>query len=797
MVDHLVATSQLAVLVADRVEAMRAGGDDALEPVPIERLHVTRGEDLPDVVVAHPPSRVAGARLLLAEDREPDPGAVETGREGPGDAPVALVEGGRAADPVEDLDLVQLAGGGELGDGRDLEREPLRPVGPGRLRLAPRVAGPLHVREGSGQLGREARVLEDQVAPQPDDLVDVLDDHRAGLDAGTAGHAVPDRVVRDRGVHDRRRQAGRVGSGVVEVVGVADDRRVRDEVDPVLGVHGHLPDAHDERLGVEWLAGRIGRAGVLAAAALGAGEPVEEVLPAEVLERPHAERRRLVLEVHRRQLAARGELAEVHVEEAGDDVEVLAERQVDDECRHEGDMGPPQGGEPGLRRRGPERSERDGQGVGDERSGHIAVGRGLERLGQQLGRDDAADHRQDQQPRAAQRQPCGPGHEPPEEGVGDRHEDDHRHHVLHRRDERPEDPVERPRDDRLDEPAGDDVGRADRQQDEAPEDREVHQPRPAVLEHPRLDQGVPDQAPRSARNVAERAGALGPDRGKDPQVAGHDQSEDDDRAPEQREHERIAGNRGERLEHVSRLPRRAGRVASRRPRPDRGRTAGQRLEGMIQHRHDRLERLERSARAAGYVDDERPGPDADHAARQDGHRCRPAALRPDQLGQTGDLVVDDGRRRLRGDVARGQPGPAGRHDQRVVRRAVDQRLLDLPALVGHDAPLDREPQRGQALGEPVAGGIVALRCRDTVADGEDQRPAAVAWARAGVAHAPPFFRPRIRPAVRSPGRAFGADAGPAVARSAGRIHSPLLPPVFETSRTDRISTPRSTPLTIS
>ena len=117
-----------------------------VEPVAVEGRDVLRGEHLADVVVAHPAGRVAGARLLLAEDREPDAGHVQAGRERPGDPPVALVEGGRAADPVEDLDLVEPAGRRQVGDGRDLEREALRPVGPGQLGLAPRVAGPLHVR---------------------------------------------------------------------------------------------------------------------------------------------------------------------------------------------------------------------------------------------------------------------------------------------------------------------------------------------------------------------------------------------------------------------------------------------------------------------------------------------------------------------------------------------------------------------------------------------------------------------------------------------------------------------------
>ena len=76
----------------------------------------------------------------------------------------------------------------------------------------------------------------------------------------------------------------------------------------VLRLDRHVPDAHDEGLGVERLPGVPGRAGLLAAAAFGAREAVEQVLPAEVLEGLEPERRVLVLEVHLRQLAARASL---------------------------------------------------------------------------------------------------------------------------------------------------------------------------------------------------------------------------------------------------------------------------------------------------------------------------------------------------------------------------------------------------------------------------------------------------------------------------------------------------------
>ena len=96
-------------------------------------------------------------------------------------------------------------GGLDVRDGADLERQALRPVEPRRRRLAPRVGDALHALERAGQLLREARVLEHEVAADADDLVDVLDRDRARLDAGAAGQAVPDGVVRDRGVDERPR----------------------------------------------------------------------------------------------------------------------------------------------------------------------------------------------------------------------------------------------------------------------------------------------------------------------------------------------------------------------------------------------------------------------------------------------------------------------------------------------------------------------------------------------------------------------------------------------------------------
>ena len=132
---------------------------------------------------------------------------------------------------------------------------------------------------------------------------------------------------------------------VVQAEGRPHGRRVGDQRQAGLGLDRLVADAHDERLGVERLPGRVRRAGLLAAAALGAREAVEQVLPRQVRDRPDAERRVLGLEVHRRQLAPRRELAQQDVGDRGRDVEVLAERQVAQEHRDEDDVRPPQDGE--------------------------------------------------------------------------------------------------------------------------------------------------------------------------------------------------------------------------------------------------------------------------------------------------------------------------------------------------------------------------------------------------------------------------------------------------------------------
>src|ERR1700694_5676704 len=92
------------------------------------------------------------------------------------------------------------------------------------------------------------------MAPQVDDVVDVLDRDRAGLNAGPARDAVPDALLGNRGRYER-----------------------------ALLAREHLvAKTHDHELRREHLAGRKCRTDVLTAPALGAGVGVEHLLPGQV-----------------------------------------------------------------------------------------------------------------------------------------------------------------------------------------------------------------------------------------------------------------------------------------------------------------------------------------------------------------------------------------------------------------------------------------------------------------------------------------------------------------------------------
>ena len=323
------------------------------------------------------PARRAGSPVQVSFEPRTENGHLGLAQQlghGADDLAVAVVERARAADPEQDAAGERIGHrlGGEdrpprravavrLGSRRlrlaeDGDLEALGPVEARRARLAPWVAGVLHVPEGGVELLRESALLEHRVAADLDDRVDVLDEHRAALDAPAAGRALPDGLLGDGVVHQRQAQRlggallrqperllrGRgpaVGSPLPRALGRCGRRQRRLRHEDLVAQPLH------QVLRREGLAGDRCRAELHASAALGAGQRVEEVPPREVLQALGPEDRlrlallRLGLEVHQAQRAARLEALRVDVRLAADDVEVLAERQVREERRGRGGCG--------------------------------------------------------------------------------------------------------------------------------------------------------------------------------------------------------------------------------------------------------------------------------------------------------------------------------------------------------------------------------------------------------------------------------------------------------------------------
>ena len=121
VVDRLV-EAELRILVAQRVQRVRVGGEDRLELRVAERAHVLLDQQLEQPLLADPAHVVAGVALALVEQPERHAGVVEDPRDGLRGELHALVEGGEVADEPDVLH-------GLLARVRDLEVEALGPAG--------------------------------------------------------------------------------------------------------------------------------------------------------------------------------------------------------------------------------------------------------------------------------------------------------------------------------------------------------------------------------------------------------------------------------------------------------------------------------------------------------------------------------------------------------------------------------------------------------------------------------------------------------------------------------------------
>ena len=317
VVQHVVVAAELRVLVLDRVEAVRAGRDHLAHPVGVHHLDVGLGQRLEEVLVAGSPRRVAAAALLFAQDGELDARLLEYLRPATARCAGCAHRTSRGSRPSRALPAAARYVGFGFCCVLDrwspatlaLDRLAVRE----RVVLQPRLARPLgewarqalgpvcalvggtprgclsvsRLRKSAGQLGREAALLHDQVAAHVGDLRHVLDEDRAGLHAGAAGGARPERLVHDPAADQGH--APRLRLRCIACLTPSSPRVASCCSGPLrsclarsqrAGFEEMLLQVEDQLLGRERLVGQPGGAGVLAAPALGAGVGVHEVFPA-------------------------------------------------------------------------------------------------------------------------------------------------------------------------------------------------------------------------------------------------------------------------------------------------------------------------------------------------------------------------------------------------------------------------------------------------------------------------------------------------------------------------------------
>ena len=201
VVDDLVVTAQLRVLVAQGVEAVRTGNNNlallrrhALEGV-IQHLDVLLCQHLEEELVTGAAGGVTSTALALAQHGVLHAGGVQQVSDGTRGLYSVVVVHASTANPEQVFGVVEVLD--VLTEDRHLDAVflgLLNPVGALVVVLAPRVTLGLQVLEQATQLGWEVRLNQHLVAAHVDDVVDVLDVHRALLHTGTTVGAGPQNV---------------------------------------------------------------------------------------------------------------------------------------------------------------------------------------------------------------------------------------------------------------------------------------------------------------------------------------------------------------------------------------------------------------------------------------------------------------------------------------------------------------------------------------------------------------------------------------------------------------------------
>ena len=204
VVDDLVVPAVLRVLVAERVEAVRAVRDDLGDPDGVHRLDVLLRERLEQELVAHPPGGVAGAELPRARGSRTRPRLAASSS-----ATARQISRARSSNEPAHPTQYRYSGAAPFTTGTS---SPSAQSARCDCATPPRVRAALQVAQHGARLGREPRLAHHQGPAEVDDRVDVLDVHRALLHARAARRARPDDVVVDDARHERQ-LLGRLAGG--------------------------------------------------------------------------------------------------------------------------------------------------------------------------------------------------------------------------------------------------------------------------------------------------------------------------------------------------------------------------------------------------------------------------------------------------------------------------------------------------------------------------------------------------------------------------------------------------------
>ena len=332
VVNDLVVAAELRELVAHLMKAVRAESDDGLHFVAVQRLDGALCQHLVQILVAEPARGIAVAGLFLAEDREVDVGRLQDAREGDGDLLRSIVEAAHAADPEQDVGTLSFRE--RLGVRRNVqafrpERAISRAECPRRGVRLQRLERRLHF------LGK-ATLVQHQPATQLVDDVQLVDAHRAFRHAGAAAGAGPELLFRDVVVEQT------IPEGVSGARCFQQQRRTAFHIQ-LAGhqrclLHQATTRVHHDLARAERLAGDVGRTSRRAATAFRAAVPVEQVLPAQVIDVQRAELLHLGLQIHRlhhADLTGTAGVAEPDVDQRAHHVQMLGVRQEVQEAQHQ------------------------------------------------------------------------------------------------------------------------------------------------------------------------------------------------------------------------------------------------------------------------------------------------------------------------------------------------------------------------------------------------------------------------------------------------------------------------------